>query len=80
MLRILSEHLIGQKASTMSDFELAYVLNKYNFSNELLLYDIDYGSRFSISNGKKFLKGNFLRENALDVQILIREKIIMFIL
>ena len=44
MLRILSRHLISP-ASTMSDFELAYVLNKYNFSNELLLYDIDYGSR-----------------------------------
>ena len=38
------------------------MLNKYNFSNELLLYDINYGSRFSISNGKKFLKGNFLRK------------------
>ena len=62
VLRILSRHLISPKASTMSDFELAYVLNKYNFSNELLLYDIDYGSRFSISNGKKFLKGNFLRK------------------
>ena len=62
VLRILSKHLISPKASTMSDFKLAYVLNKYNFSNELLLYDINYGSRFSISNGKKFLKGNFLRK------------------
>ena len=50
VLRILSKHLISPKASTMSDFKLAYVLNKYNFSNELLLYVINYGRRFSISN------------------------------
>ena len=62
VLRVLSRHLINPKASTMSDFDLSYVLNKYNFSNELLLYDIDYGSKFSISSGKKFLKGNFLRK------------------
>ena len=62
ILRLLSRHLINPKASTMSDFDLAYALNKYNFSNELLLHDIEFGSKFIIANGKSFVKGSFLRK------------------
>ena len=62
LLILLSAHLINPPASTMTDVNLSYTLNKYNSTENTLLIDIDYGSIFTLVNGKKFIKGKKLRK------------------
>ena len=62
VLKVLSKHIINPKASTFSDLELVKVLRKYDNQSLLTISDIEEGSKFSLTNGKTFLKGKQLRK------------------
>ena len=69
ILKVLSLHLKNPKASTLTDVNLSAVLKKYDKVQVLTISDIDVESLFSISNGKKFKKGEKLRKRYKCVEV-----------
>ena len=60
--KVLSLHLLNPKASTLTDVRLSAVLRNYDEQKGIIITDILEGDKFSISNGKQFLKGKKLRK------------------
>lgn len=60
--KVLSLHLLNPKASTLTDVRLSSILRNYDKQKGLTITDILEGDKFSISNGKEFLKGKKLRK------------------
>jgi hypothetical protein len=54
--------LLNPKASTLTDVRLSAVLRNYDEQKGIIITDILEGDKFSISNGKQFLKGKKLRK------------------
>ena len=69
ILKVLSLHLKNPKASTLTDVDLAFVLKKYDTNKVLTISDIDEENIFSISNGKKFKKGEKLRKRYKCIEV-----------
>ena len=63
ILRLLSNHMINPKASTVRDIELSRTLKKYDKIRNTFISDINDGDKFSIDNGKRFIRLEKLRKN-----------------
>jgi len=63
VLRLLSNHMINPKATTVRDLELYMILKKYDKNRSTLISEINDGDEFSIDNGKRFVRIEKLRKN-----------------
>ncbi|SVC74649.1 uncharacterized protein METZ01_LOCUS327503, partial [marine metagenome] len=62
IIRVLSNHLINPKASTVNDYKLTFILRKYNKEQNTTISEIPVGGTFSINSGRKFIKLKKLRK------------------
>ncbi len=62
IIRVLSNHLINPKASTVNDYKLTSILRKYNKEQNTTISEIPEGGTFSINSGRKFIKLKKLRK------------------
>ena len=63
VLRLLSNHMINPKATTVRDLELYMILKKYDKNRSTFISEINDGDEFSIDNGKRFVRIEKLRKN-----------------
>ena len=63
ILRLLSNHMINPKATTVRDLELYMILKKYDKNRSTFISEINDGDEFSIDNGKRFVRIEKLRKN-----------------
>lgn len=77
ILKVLSNHLLNPKASSLSDIKLAKIIRAYDKDKKITLSDITDGAIFKAQNGKQFVKLGKIRTR-YKCRELETEKIYLF--